>query len=65
MIFDDDGGGFKEGFDYRKSTGLGWEIIRNISEDSLRGKLHVETVDHDNNTRGVKVDLFIPNILTA
>jgi two-component sensor histidine kinase len=64
MVFDDDGGGFKDGFDYRKSTGLGWEIIRNISEDSLRGKLNVENVDHDNNTRGVKVDLFIPNLLT-
>lgn len=64
MVFDDDGGGFKEGFDYRQSKGLGWEIIRNISEDSLRGKLNVENVDHDDKSRGVKVDLFIPNILT-
>jgi two-component sensor histidine kinase len=64
LIFDDDGGGFKDGFDYRQSKGLGWEIIRNISEDSLRGTLSVENVDHDDKSRGVKVDLFIPNILT-
>jgi two-component sensor histidine kinase len=65
MLFKDDGGGFKEGFDYKKSTGLGWEIIRNISEDSLRGKLSVTNYDHDENTRGIQVDLLIPNILTS
>lgn len=64
MIFNDDGGGFKDGFDYRKSTGLGWEIIRNISEDSLRGTLKVENIDHDDSSRGIMVDLVIPNLLT-
>ena len=64
MIIEDDGGGFPEGFDYKQSTGLGWQIIRNISEDNLRGTLSVENVELENSKRGIKVDLFIPNILT-
>ncbi len=65
MIVEDDGGGFPEGFNYKESKGLGWQIIRNISEDNLRGKLSVENSEHSNERRGVKVDLFIPNILTS
>lgn len=64
LIFNDDGGGFKDGFDYRQSKGLGWTIIKNIAEDSLGGSLSVENIDHDDKSRGVKVELFIPNLLT-
>jgi two-component sensor histidine kinase len=59
MIVQDDGGGFEQGFDYKKSTGLGWGIVRTITEESLRGKLTVENYDSDQ-AKGVKVHLIIP-----
>jgi two-component sensor histidine kinase len=59
MIVEDNGGGFKEGFDYKASTGLGWEIIRTITEESLKGKLSVENIVIDS-SMGLKVHLTVP-----
>lgn len=59
MIVKDDGGGFPEGFDYKKSTGLGWEIVRTITEESLGGKLKVENYQ-EGQKQGVRVELVIP-----
>lgn len=60
MIVEDDGGGFKEGFDYRESTGLGWGIVKTITEETLHGKLSVENIDLDSGKKGLKVHLVIP-----
>jgi two-component sensor histidine kinase len=60
LTFEDDGGGFKDGFDYKQSTGLGWEIVRTIAEESLKGKLSVENVEKDGR-RGIKVHLAMPD----
>ncbi len=59
MIVEDDGGGFQEGFDYRQSKGLGWEIVRTITEESLKGKLVVGNIEA-NGRRGLRVSLNIP-----
>lgn len=59
MIVQDDGGGFAEGFDYKQSKGLGWEIVRTITEESLSGKLIVENAE-EKGRKGVKVTLNIP-----
>lgn len=59
MVVEDDGGGFQDGFDYKQSKGLGWEIVRTITEESLKGKLNVENVER-NGKRGVRVSLKIP-----
>jgi two-component sensor histidine kinase len=59
MIVKDDGGGFPEGFDYKKSTGLGWEIVRTITEESLGGKLVVENY-REGEQAGLRVELVIP-----
>lgn len=59
MVTEDDGGGFEEGFDYKQSTGLGWEIIRTISEESLKGKMTVENYERDS-LKGLRVHLVIP-----
>lgn len=59
MIVEDDGGGFQEDFDYRKSTGLGWGIVQTITEESLKGKLEIENTEH-NGVKGLKVHLEIP-----
>ncbi|MDD9898143.1 MAG: sensor histidine kinase [Candidatus Melainabacteria bacterium] len=59
MIVKDDGGGFPEGFDYKQSTGLGWEIVRTITEESLGGRLRVENYQ-DGERQGVRVELQIP-----
>jgi two-component sensor histidine kinase len=59
MIVEDDGGGFQDGFDYKQSKGLGWEIVRTITEESLKGKLVVENVER-NSKRGLRVSLEIP-----
>lgn len=60
---EDNGGGFKDGFDYKKSTGLGWGIVQTITEESLKGQLIVENIDKGD-TKGLKVELIIPNIKT-
>jgi len=59
LYFEDDGGGFKEGFDYRQSTGLGWEIVRTIAEESLKGKLTIENIESDGRA-GIRVHLVVP-----
>lgn len=59
MIVQDDGGGFADGFDYKQSKGLGWEIVRTITEESLSGKLIVENTN-ENGKKGVRVTLNIP-----
>lgn len=61
MIVEDNGGGFKDGFDYKKSTGLGWEIVRTITEESLKGQLTVDNIDKLEG-KGLRVQLIIPNI---
>jgi len=58
MIIEDDGGGLPEDFDYRQSTGLGWEIIRTIVEDSFKGQLIVKNFDNEGR-KGLRVHLII------
>ena len=60
MLVEDDGGGFKAGFDYKKSTGLGWEIIRTIAEESLKGQLTIENIDLEGDKKGLSVHLILP-----
>lgn len=59
MLVQDDGGGFAEGFDYKESKGLGWEIVRTITEESLSGKLTVDNYE-EAGKRGVRVELRMP-----
>lgn len=59
LLVEDNGGGFQDGFDYRASTGLGWEIVRTITEESLKGILHVENIQLES-TLGLRVHLIIP-----
>lgn len=59
MLVEDDGGGFAEGFDYKLSKGLGWEIVRTITEESLSGELSVDNYEEDGK-RGVRVQLKMP-----
>lgn len=59
LVFEDDGGGFKEGFDYKQSTGLGWDIVRTIAEESLKGKLLVDNIEKGS-SRGIRVHLTMP-----
>ncbi len=62
MSVEDDGGGFKDNFDYRQSTGLGWGIVQTITEESLKGKLSIGNTNH-NGVRGLKVHLTIPHAM--
>ncbi len=51
----DNGLGFPKDFDYQSSTGLGWEIIRALAEDSLSAKILIE------NSNGAKVKIEVPH----
>ena len=53
---EDNGIGFPEDFDYRKSSGLGWQIIRTLVEDSLSGSINIETPVNS----GTKLKLNLP-----
>lgn len=53
----DNGDGFPKDFSYKKSTGLGWEIIRGLAEESMGADLQV------GNDNGAKVLLSVPEIV--
>ena len=51
----DNGTGFPENFNFNKTTGLGWEIIKNLAEECLEAK-----IDIDKSHSGAKVEMLIP-----
>lgn len=51
----DNGSGFPKGFDFHNSTGLGWEIIRNLAEECLGAKISIDPTH-----KGAKVEILIP-----
>ena len=57
LQIEDNGSGFPKDFDYRKSTGLGWEIIRTLAEQSLSAELFVDTRPEG----GARVKIRVPN----
>ncbi|NBV97891.1 MAG: sensor histidine kinase [Proteobacteria bacterium] len=51
----DNGTGFPENFNFNKTTGLGWEIIKNLAEECLEAKINI-----DKSHSGAKVEMLIP-----
>ena len=54
ISIEDNGKGFPKEFNYGSETGLGWEIIRNLAEDSLNATISIEA------EKGAKVSLEVP-----
>ncbi len=61
FVVEDNGKGFPEGFDYKTNTGLGWEIVRNLAEDSLAAEVTLE----NRKSGGARVRLRLPSIILA
>ncbi len=61
LIVEDNGQGFPADFNYKTNNGLGWEIVRNLAEDSLGGEVTIET----RKSGGARVRLRLPSIILA
>lgn len=59
LVVEDNGKGFPDGFDYKTGTGLGWEIVRNLAEDSLGAEVALE----NRKSGGARVRLRLPGII--
>jgi|GEM_PF-2287383 len=59
LVVEDNGKGFPEGFDYKTNSGLGWEIVRNLAEDSLGAEVTLE----NRKSGGARVKLRLPSII--
>ncbi len=57
LLIEDDGIGFPNDFE----PGLGWEIIKNLAEDSLGGDIQIENLS----SGGSRVSLRLPSLIMA